>query len=283
MKNTGRLQQAQDAVRRSGYDGWLFYNVYHRDQIADTVFGIDSDTSNTRPWLVCILADGQVLKLVHEIEADTLDHVDGTTYRYAARARFADLLTKLAPRGSVLATQCSQTLPRLSTLDHGTANLLDQAGFTLKPADKLVQWVLGGLTADQLASHDRASEALNHIVSNSWEHITRALNKGRKITEGEVRAGILESFEERGLVTNHEPIVAFGANSANPHYSAAKAGAVLESSAVVQFDLWCKEPEPGSVYADISWVWAWLVANQPRDSERFLPPYMPPVFASLIF
>ena len=254
MTRAGHLQQARAAVRRSDCAGWLFYNVYHRDQIADAVFGIDSEATNTRPWLACILANGQILKLVHEIEADALDHVDGTTCRYASRARFSDLLRQLAPPGSVLATQCSQTLPRLSTLDYGTASLLERAGFTLKPSEDLVQYVLGSLSSAQLASHDRAAKVLYHIVADSWERIVRAYETGRQITEGWVRDGILAAFEKHGLVTDHEPIAAFGAHSADPHYSASGAGAKLVLGAVVQLDLWCKEPEPGSVYADISWV-----------------------------
>ena len=120
----GRLEQARAAVRRSGCAGWLFYNVYHRDQIADAVLGIGAGASNSRPWLAVVPADGPVVKLVHEIEGGVLDHVAGTTHRYASRSRFAELLGGIAPPASVLAAQCSPTLPRLSTLDHGTARLL---------------------------------------------------------------------------------------------------------------------------------------------------------------
>ena len=262
----GRLELARAAVRRSGCAGWLFYNVYHRDQIADAVFGIGADTSNTRPWLALIRADGQVLKLVHEIEAGALDHVEGTTYRYASRARFAELLPCVASPGSVLAAQCSPTLPRLSTLDHGTAGLLERAGFTLQPSEDLVQWTLGSLSGAQLASHDRAAQALHRIVADSWQRLARACAAGRQVTEGEVRDGILAAFAERGLITDHAPIAAFGAHSADPHYSASGAGAVLDPGAVVQLDLWCKEPEPGAIYADISW--AGVAASRPTARQR---------------
>lgn len=254
MTGAGRLQRAHAAVRRSGCAGWLFYNVYHRDQIADAVFGIDPEATNTRPWLALIRPDGEVLKLVHDIEAGALDHVDGTTWHYASRARFAEHLVRLAPPGSFLAAQCSPTLPRLSTLDHGTARLLEQAGFTLRPSEELVQWTLGGLSGAQLASHDRAAAELHRIAADCWQRIARACAARRRVTEGAVRDRMLAAFAERSLVTDHAPIVAFGANSADPHYSPAGAGAVLAAGQVVQFDLWCKEPAPGAVYADISWI-----------------------------
>ncbi len=262
----GRLAHARDAVRRSGCAGWLFYGVYHRDQIADAVLGIGADASNTRPWLAVVSADGPVVKLVHEIEAGILDHVDGTTHRYASRSRFAELLGSIAPPGSVLAAQCSPTLPRLSTLDHGTARLLERAGFTLKPAEDLVQWTIGGLSGAQLASHDRAAQALHDIVADSWQRITRACAAGRAVTEGDVRDGILGAFEERGMVTDHEPIAAFGAHSADPHYSASGAGAALAAGQVVQLDLWCREPAPEAIYADISWVG--VAATRPTARQR---------------
>ncbi len=266
MTGAGRLQQARAAVRRSGCAGWLFYNVYHRDQIADAVFGIGPETTNTRPWLALIRADGKVLKLVHDIEAGALDHVDGTTYRYASRARFVEQLARLAERGSVLAAQCSPTVPRLATLDHGTARLLEQAGFTLRPPEELVQWTLGGLSGAQLAGHDRAAQALHRIVADSWQRLAAAFVAGRPVREGEVRDWMTAAFAERGMVTDHAPIVAFGAHSADPHYSPADAGAALAAGQVVQFDLWCKEPAAGSVYADISWIG--VAARRPTARQQ---------------
>ena len=264
---SGRLDQARAAVRRSGCAGWLFYNVYHRDQIADAVLGIGAGASNSRPWLAVVPADGPVIKLVHEIEAGVLDHVDGTTHRYASRSRFGELLGGIAPPGSVLAAQCSPTLPRLSTLDHGTARLLERAGFTLQPSEDLVQWTMGGLSGAQLASHDRAAEALHDIVADSWQRIARACAAGRAVTEGAVRDGILAAFDERGMVTDHDPIVAFGAHSADPHYSAVRRRARRSRAGqVVQLDLWCKEPAPEAVYADISWVG--VAARQPTARQR---------------
>ena len=266
VSGAGRLEQARAALRRSGYAGWLFYNVYHRDQIADAVFGIDPKTTNTRPWLALIRADGHVLTLVHDIEAGVLDHVGGTTFRYASRARFAERLARLAAPGSVLAAQCSPTVPRLATLDHGTARLLEQAGFTLRPSEELVQWTLGGLNGAQLASHDRAAHALHGITAECWQRLAAAFGAGRPVREGAVRGWMMAAFAERGLVTDHPPIVAFGAHSADPHYSPADAGAELSAGQVVQLDLWCKEPAPGSIYADISWVG--VAARRPTARQR---------------
>ena len=260
------LQQARDAVNRAGFEGWLFYNVYHRDQVADAVLAIDADAINTRPWLALIRADGQVIKIVHEIENRALDHINGITYVYASRSDFAKLLVHLAPCGSIIAAQCSQTLPRLSTLDHGTAQLLEHAGFILTPSADLVQLTLGSLSTAQIATHDRAAAALYQIVTNCWQLLASTFNSGKKVDEEEVRDWILSAFTDLSLSTDHGPIVAFGVNSADPHYSTAGRGSILSPGDVVQLDLWCKEPTAKAVYADISWVG--IAADRPTDRQQ---------------
>ena len=114
-------------------------------------------------------------------------------------------------------------------------------------------------------SHDRAAQALHDIVADSWQHIARACAAGRAVTEGDVRDGILAAFEERGMVTDHEPIAAFGAHSADPHYSASGAGAALAAGQVCNSTV-VQEPAPEAVYADISWVG--VAATRPTARQR---------------
>src|SRR6266850_6360868 len=58
----------------------------------------------------------------------------------------------------------------------------------------------------------------------------------------------------RGLDFDHPPIVAFGANAANPHYEpVAGQDAALERDQVVLLDLWGGR-RLGSVFADQTWM-----------------------------
>ena len=72
-------------------------------------------------------------------------------------------------------------------------------------------------------------------------------------TEHEVRGWILDAFARAGLETVDPPIVAVGANAADPHYdpSPERPRAIREGD-VVLVDLWAREP--GAVYADQTWM-----------------------------
>ena len=66
---------------------------------------------------------------------------------------------------------------------------------------------------------------------------------------------MMEWFDDEGLVTDAPPIVAVAANAGDPHYQpSAEASRDITPGNVVLLDLWGKLPEPGSVFADISWM-----------------------------
>jgi Xaa-Pro aminopeptidase len=64
-------------------------------------------------------------------------------------------------------------------------------------------------------------------------------------------------FREEGLVSDAPPVVAIGANAGNPHYlPTSEHNQVIVGDEVLLLDLWGKKPQPGAVYADITWVGA---------------------------
>lgn len=251
---SGVPERVPPALRAAGVAGWLFYNVYHRDHVADAILGVAADAMNTRPWACLVRADGSVERIVHAIEARVLDHLPGPLRRYASRDEFLRCLRAACRGRQPVAVNYSAAIPALSLVDHGFVALLRQLAIPVVSAATLVQRVLGVLDTAARASHDRAAAALRAIVDTAWKRLAQDLRRGAEVTEGEVRDRISRGFREHGLVTEEPPLVAAGANSSDPHYQPAGAGAVIAPGQVVQFDLWAKEPAPGSVYADISWV-----------------------------
>jgi Xaa-Pro aminopeptidase len=62
-------------------------------------------------------------------------------------------------------------------------------------------------------------------------------------------------FTEEGLVTDAPPVVAAQENAGNPHYMpTADAHRAIGGDEILLLDLWGKLPEPGAVFADITWV-----------------------------
>ena len=249
------LPRAQHAVAQEGLGAWLFYNLQHRDRISDRILGIPDSVHNSRPWVYLVPAQGEPRKLVHAIEERILDSLPGTRLAYASREEYLAGLRELARGLGPVACQYSSQLPMLSYLDHGTTQLLEECGFTLRSSQALIQRFLGILDEEGARSHEAAAVHLYSIVSVVWERLGAELGAGRPLAEGEVQAWILEEFRARGLETDSPPVVAVGRHSADPHYEPPPGGgALLESGQVLLLDLWARQQRAGSVYADITWV-----------------------------
>ena len=248
------LERVAPALRSASIDAWLFYNIYHRDHVADAVLGVSADAMNTRPWAALVHADGSVTRIVHAIEAGVLGHLPGPIATYASRDEFVAHLRAACRTRTPVAVNYSATIPALSLVDHGLVELLRQLAIPVLPAETLIGRVLGVLSAAGRASHERAAVVVRGVLHDAWRRLAERVRDGAPVREGEVRDWIGAAFEHHGLVTEEAALVAAGAHSNDPHYQPAGAGAAITADQVVQFDLWAREPGADGVYADISWV-----------------------------
>ncbi len=248
------LDRARSAIREEGLSAWLFYNVFHRDQIADLVLGINPHKKNTRPWACIVSLDRPTQKIVHRIEASILDDVPGETTAYHTREEFRQALQRALPRSGRIGADWSAGIPVGSFLDYGTALLLQSLGAELAPSDGLVPRYLGALDETGRSSHEAAAAVLYDAVESAWQGIRAAAAAGSAVTEGEVSGWIAKQCEMAGLESDGPPVVGAGVHTADPHFGPEGRGAVIAAGDVVQFDVWARAREPGSVYADISWV-----------------------------
>jgi Xaa-Pro aminopeptidase len=263
----GRLPDVRRAIRGEELDGWLFCNFRHRDRLADELLGIPEGTANSRLWIYAIPAEGEPLGILHDIEADSLGDLPGKRLFYRNRE---GLLARLAPlAGKRWGVHLSETIPVISWLDGGTAALLEGQGLLLVSAGGLVQRFRGLLDGAGMEAHEAAAAHLYSIVEIAWNRVRDARDGGGAPSEGEIRDLFLKEFERRGLVCDHPPIVAAGANSANPHYDFSGAGAAFREGDLVQFDLWAKKRGPGGIYADISWAGFYGAAIPARMTAAF--------------
>lgn len=247
-----RLEEIQKAIREEHLNGWLFCNIRHRDTIADRLLDIPTSAINSRQWFYFIPDRGNPIRITHAVEAVQLDHLPGKRYSYYSKQELIDILTSI-PDGPI-GVQFSKELTGISYLDYGTALLLQEAGFILRSSSSLIQKTVGVLQHEQIDSHTRASAHLYEIVDRTWDRVEKAARTEQRITEGEIQESIIEEFSKRGLITDHLPIVAAGINSSNPHYSAIGEGKELSKGDVLQLDLFAREDQPGSIFADISWI-----------------------------
>lgn len=264
-KNT--LERVQKAIREEGLDGWLFWNFHHRDPLSDEILGLSLTSTNSRPWLYAVPADGEPIKIVHAIEAGILDRLPGQKRLYAGRDSYLKELSPLASKRWGVHTSPEITV--LSYMDAGTAETLTQGGLILIPALALIQRFKGLLAEQGIQSHERAAAHLYQIVDRVWDRVRHAYRNALVLREGDLRDEILREFENRSLITDHPPIVAAGKNAGDPHYDFSDSGKIIERGEVIQLDLWAKERSDSSIYADISWVGVFADGPQSTVGQAF--------------
>ncbi|RMH16994.1 MAG: aminopeptidase P family protein [Acidobacteria bacterium] len=268
-----RLQSIQDALAAAELDGWLFACFQGNDPISLSFLGLDREgLLVTRRCYYLVPRQGPPKKLLHALEPAMLDHLPGEAARYLTWREHRRELFRLLAGCRRLAVQYSpgNQLPSVSRLDAGTADLLRAAGCELCSSADLVQRFAAVWSDEQLQSHRRAARHLNEIVRGAFRHVGEQLRAGQEGDEYRVQQRILEQFEARGLWTESAPIVAVNDHSADPHYQpSAGASAPIRAGDFLLIDLWAKEKQPGSIYADITWCGVCAAAPSDRQQEIF--------------
>jgi len=248
----------QRALGPEGLDGWLLYDFHGSNPIAAKLAGLtDGGHMTTRRWYYLIPATGEPRAVVHAIERHNLDALPGEKIVYAGRRQLDAALTQLLRGVRRIAMEYSPdcAIPYLSRVDAGTVEAIRQRGVEIVSSGDLAQQFEATWTAAQLASHRTASEALYRIKDRAFALVAEALGNGSRLTEYAVQQRMVKWFAEESLVSDSPPVVAIGANSGNPHYlPTAERSRPIVADQVLLLDLWGKRPEPGAVFADITWV-----------------------------
>jgi Xaa-Pro aminopeptidase len=252
-----RIGEIQNALREAGIDAWLFFDHHLRDPLAYRVLGFQAPRTPTRRWYYMVPAEGEPRGLVHKIEPGMLDALPGEKIRYASWATQVESLTELLKHTKTVAMQYSPNcaVPYVSMVDGGTVELVRGIGVEVVSSANLVQVFEARWTEAQLESHLEAGKLVDEIRRNAFKLIGDKLRAGQPITEFAVKQFILSSFKDKGLFTDHGPIVAVNANCSNPHYEPEEKGSsAIRQGDFVLIDLWAKFDRPDAVYYDITWT-----------------------------
>ena len=252
------VDAVQRALRAEGLDAWLLYDFHGSNPIAATLAGLTGGVHmTTRRWYYLIPAEGEPRGLVHAIERHNLDGLPGEKIVYAGRHALEAGLTRLLSSVSRVAMEYSPdcAIPYLSRVDAGTAEAIRGRGVTIFSSGDLVQRFEAAWNPSQLASHQAASDALYRIKDRAFAFVTAALRDRRPLTEYDVQQQMVAWFAEERLVSDSPPVVAVGAHAGDPHYlpTAAHTRPIVADELLL-LDLWGKRPDPGAVFADITWV-----------------------------
>ncbi len=244
-------------MHEAGTDAWLLSNFRESNVIASRLLGLTSETHQTRRWALLIPAEGEPRGLVHRIEPHLAEGMPGPVRFYSSQTEYEEGLREMLNGVPEVAMEYSpnNALPVVAKVDAGTVELIRSFGTSVVSSGELIARLESRLEGWQIESGIRAGKACREVMMSAFGFIRRNVGAGEKITEFDVVQYILERFDERGLVTDHDPNCSVGPNSANPHYQPTRENAsVIGSGSFVLIDLWAKEQREGSVYGDITWT-----------------------------
>ena len=248
----------QRALKAEGVDAWLLYDFQGSNPVSYRLAGMGgAGHLATRRWFYLIPQSGEPRALVHAIERHNLDHLPGTKLVYAGRAQLHAGLTKVLAGIKRVAMEYSPhcAIPYVSRVDAGTIELVRAIGAEVLSSGDLIQQFEARWSEAAIATHRTASEKLYRIKDHAFEEVARRLRDGVATTEYDIQQKMVGWFTEEGLVADSAPCVSAQENAGNPHYLATAAEhRIIRENELVLLDLWGKLRQPGSVYADITWI-----------------------------
>lgn len=272
MLKQKKILEAQKYLQERGLDGWLLYDFHKNNPLACRFLEISKDQMFTRRFFYWIPAEGSPVKIVHAIESQGLDHWPGEKRIFLSWQSLEKNLKSLLSQVKKAAMEYSpqNKIPYISHVDAGTVELIRSFGVEVVSSGDFLPYFTSVITPEQGKSHRRAAQKLDKIVGETWDWIAEKITQGEVFSEYHVQQKILEDFQKNKLITDHPPIVAVNAHSADPHYEPQKErSSLIKKGDFILIDLWAKEEGEASVFGDITRV---AVADRhptPRQNEIF--------------
>lgn len=251
------LQRIQSTLRRLGIPAWLLYSFRDSNPLSVRTLGLTPDIHQSRRWAYLIPAEGSPLGLVHRIEPHIGALMEGDVLGYSSHVEFQSGLCRLLQGVDRVAMEYSpgNAIPVVSRVDAGTVELVRSCGPEVTSSGDLIASLEARLEPHQIANARRAGSLVRDVMMMAFKGVRDHIDRGERVTEYDVQKRILEEFEHHGLVTDHPPIVAVGANSANPHYEpTAERSEEITHDSFLLIDLWAREAGEGTIYGDITWT-----------------------------
>jgi len=250
------LNAIQAALRELTLDGWLFYDHHHRDPIAYRVLGLGHAMCSRR-WYYLVPATGDPVKLVHRIEAGSLDGLPGARLEYSSWREQRERLGEILRNTKTIAMEYSalNDIPYVGLVDAGTVELVRSLGVEVASSADLVQLFEARWPPEALATHLEAGKIVHNAVREGFSTIREVVRGGGTIGEYDVQKLIVDMLGAGDLESDEPPVVAVNANCSNPHYSPTPATSQpIRRGDFVLLDVWGKKRTPGAVYFDITWT-----------------------------
>ena len=265
MLDPRTLPAIQAALREMRLDGWLLFDFHGLNPVASGVLRLEGML--TRRVFALVPRDGPPVAISHNIEQAAWRHwpLEWPRERYSSWRALEDHVAKLV-KGRTVAMEYSpgDAVPYLDRVPAGVLEMVRNAGATVVSSGELVSRFYAVWRAEHVESHKRTAATIAQIAKDAIIFAGKRAREGAPMAEHELQGWIQERFAERKLFADHGPIVAAGANAANPHYEPSAANARhIRPGDILLIDLWAKEQATDGTYADQTWM-----ASFGEPSER---------------
>jgi len=241
-----------EGLQAAGADGWLLFDFRGLNPIAGHMLQLPG--MGSRRLFAWVPREGEPVAVAHKIELSSFGGFPGKVLSYARHQELEETLSGLiAGRTVAMEISSDDAVPYLDRVPYGVIELVRRLGATVVSSGPLVTHFAALWSDANRADHRRAAEALAGIARRRLaEAVERA---GTGLTECGLRDLVVADIAAAGLEFDHPPIVAFGANAANPHYGPEPGqDATLGPDQVVLLDLWGSPDLGVSVHADQTWM-----------------------------
>ena len=249
---TGRLSDIQQELRAAKLDGWLLYDFRGRNTVTGKLTGLGA---LTRRYFVLVPAQGEPHAITHKIEAGPWEGWPFGRSEYSAWRELDEALRRVLGNTRRLAMEVfpRDAVPPLDLVPAGVLELIRAVGPEVVSSGDLVSRFYSAWSAEDLASHRRASAILMQVAHAAFQRIAQELQSGNVVHETDVHEWIIADLQERGFGAGADCHIARGPNAADPHYAPIGRGDAINRNEVVMIDLWSKEHDQ-TVYADQTWM-----------------------------
>lgn len=272
MEFQEKVIRIQEYLQEQGIDGWLLYDNHGSNRFARELLGIHPRLVITRRFFYWIPQKGEVIKILHRIESESLDFLPGEKHLYLSWQELEEILGQVLGQAKKIVMEYSprSANPNISVVDAGMFEVIQGFKIQVESSADLLQYFTSVLDERQMTSHLEAASVLETTISRVWDLIAERLHHGERITEYDVQKFILSEFTAQNCITEDGPTCSINGHSALPHYIATKQTArEIVRGDFILVDLWCKKDVPHGIYADITRVAVAAPQPSPRHQEIF--------------
>jgi Xaa-Pro aminopeptidase len=265
--NPQTLPAIQSALRELDLDGWLLFDFHGLNPVATGMLGLEGLLS--RRVFALVPREGTPIAISHAIEQGPWKRwpAEWPRERYSSWRSLEEQLGNLV-KGKKVAMEYSpgDAVPYLDRVPAGVLEMVKNAGARVVTSGDLVTRFYAAWSPVHVESHRRAAAAIAQVAKDAFTVAGKRARGGAPLAEHELVRWILDRFAEQKLFCDHGPIVAAGANAANPHYEPSSAAArLINRGEILLIDLWGKEQTTTGVYADQTWM---ASLGQPSEQAR---------------